>query len=313
MNLVVSILLLTISSCILVSSQFTRDEIQQILERINTVRRNANPTGSNLREVMWSECLANISARYLMECSNFGEQNQEREAQAREAGCVTSDVSVGETRFNDATDSANPVDAWASENSSYNFEMNTCQGECSNYLQLVNAETFLVGCANLNEFEECGREGESTVCNYAFAPDGNAPYQAGEACADCEGDFSGCNEGLCVGTPATTVVTTNPATVVTTNPASPSPTTPNCPNPKDHRHHHHHHGHKHGRKHGRKHDKKGHRSHDHDKCDKKHGYESAEISVGNFADAGYNNSAINNRVMIFLLTVPIIAILLSIL
>lgn len=304
MKSVVIVLLLTFSGCILVSPQFTEDEIAQILERINTVRRNAVPTGSNLREVMWSDCLADISAGYLSNCPGFGEQNQEREAQAREIGCVESDVSVGETRFNGASGAANPVDVWASESSNYNFETNTCQGECSNYLQLVNAETFVVGCAKLDEVNFCGREGESTVCNYGFAPDGSVPYETGEACGDCEGEFSGCNEGLCIETP---VVTRIPATTSTTD-------TPTCPNRKDHRHDHHHghkHGHKHGHTHRHKHDNKPHR---HENCGKKHKHnEAAEFSVENFADVGYNNSATNTRVMIFLLIGSIIAILLSIL
>ena len=342
MKSVVIILLLTIFGCILVSSQFTEEEIQQTLDRINSVRRNADPTGSNLREIMWSDCLANIAAEYLIECPNFGEQNQNRETKARGEGCVAPAVSVGETRFNGASGGDNPVDVWASESSIYDFATNICQtdGDCNNYLQLVNAETFVVGCAKLDEVENCGREGESTVCNYAFAPDGNAPYMAGEACADCEGEFSGCNEGLCVRTPATTVITTNPpaTTVTTTNPpattvittSTPATTAitktnaPNCPGPKDHnRHNHrqhpdHHHGHNHGHKHEHKHghkrdQKRGRNSHDHDKCVKKHDYNSAEISLGNFEEDGYNNNAMNNRVMILLLIGSIISTLLSIL
>ena len=205
----------------------TPTEQQQIINDNNQVRRDAKPTGANLREVRWNDCLATIAMEYLTTCPNFGVLNSARTEEAIAAGCVSSGVKVGETTYSSASDGAgNPVYIWANQNASYTYSDNTCSSNCDNYLQLVKAETYLVGCGKIDEVENCGREGESILCDYVVASDQSSPYIQGAQCSSCEGVWSGCNDGLCTETPITTtraiistvthVYTTSPSNGATT-------------------------------------------------------------------------------------------------
>ncbi|MEZ4367461.1 MAG: CAP domain-containing protein [Kofleriaceae bacterium] len=78
---------------------------------------------------------------------------------------------VGENIFGSSapTTGTSAVSAWASEESDYDYDTNTCTGVCGHYTQLVWAETTKVGCA----MHACPglTFGNAIVCNYA--PGGN--------------------------------------------------------------------------------------------------------------------------------------------
>ena len=223
MNFIIPLLIVNILSNLnLVYSTLTLTEQQQIINDINQVRRDINPTGANLREIRWNDCLAVIADEYLQMCPNFGVLNSARTKEAIAAGCVSSGVEVGETIYNSASDGTrNPVYIWANQNASYTYSDNTCSSNCDNYLQLVNAETYLVGCAKIEE-DDCGREGESILCDYVVASDQNSPYIQGTQCSSCEVEWSGCNDGLCTQTHVTTMgpTLTTLTPVYTTNPSN---------------------------------------------------------------------------------------------
>jgi len=67
------------------------------------------------------------------------------------------------------------VNAWASEESNYNYANNTCSGSCGSYTQIVWANSTKLGCG----FTQCPSMtyGYSIVCHYApGGNDGNRPY-----------------------------------------------------------------------------------------------------------------------------------------
>ena len=224
MKLIFSLLILNIlSNFSLVYSVINFSEVpltpaeqQQIIDDINQVRRDANPTGANLREVQWDNCLATVAYEYLKDCPSFGVLNPSRTGNAIAAGCISSGVNVGETTYSSASDGAsNPVYIWASQSVSYTYSSNTCATfSCGNYLQLVNAETYLVGCAKIDE-ADCGREGESILCDFVVSVGKNSPYIQGEPCSSCEVEWPSCNNGLCIETPVVTTTTTPNLTTIT--------------------------------------------------------------------------------------------------
>ncbi|KAI6657292.1 GLIPR1-like protein 1 [Oopsacas minuta] len=179
----------------------------EIIDSINKVRRNVNPSAANMREVHWSDCYADIAKDYLARCKDIDAYNIDRVTKAAAAGCEASDT-VGETIHNADETTVDAIDTWASEKDLYDFEQNVCSDTCFNYAQLVNAETYAVGCAVFNQ-ENCGRTGHTTLCNYGTSVVfTDTPYSAGEACSGCAGEFPSCSEGLCTVAAATTPTVT---------------------------------------------------------------------------------------------------------
>jgi pathogenesis-related protein 1 len=66
------------------------------------------------------------------------------------------------------------VGEWGSEADLYNYERNTCSGECGHYTQMVWRDTTSVGCAHAR----CGNNNDIGVCQYYPAGNvqGRKPY-----------------------------------------------------------------------------------------------------------------------------------------
>ena len=209
----------------LVNSIFNETGQQEIVDAINKVRREALPRSANVREVRWDSCLADLANSYLLSCGEIGSNNVNKQNQAIDLGCVSYDQIVGETTFYTSAPLASntkPIEEWIKQTPSYSYDDHTCSFICEDYLQLVWFQTYLVGCATIDEVN-CGKSGTTVVCNYKMSTvEGMRPYIQGEACSACEASWSVCNQGLCTeGSPivaitnATKVGTTeNPTTIV---------------------------------------------------------------------------------------------------
>jgi uncharacterized protein YkwD len=84
---------------------------------------------------------------------------------------------VGENVFGSSGGTSGPdaVAAWAAEEPSYDYETNTCSGDCGHYTQIVWAATTVLGCG----IHTCPglTYGRTIVCNYApGGNDGGQPY-----------------------------------------------------------------------------------------------------------------------------------------
>ena len=238
-----AIFLLNIFSIILVHSILNEDEI---IARINEVRRRVTPTGSDLRRVEWDDCLAEIARNYLNTCPGES-SNTNLQKQAEDAGCVESGTTVGESGFysepNGGTfNSVDAINLWAMLSQIYNYQDNVCAGVCDDYKQLVQADMHTVGCAEIDE-ADCGGGGNRVICYFGSASGDGRPYSTGVPCSDCEGEWAQvCEFGLCVRsqepTATTRAETTRaPVTMRTTI----TSTMPSVNTPHDHHHHHHHH------------------------------------------------------------------------
>nr|KAF6452421.1 GLIPR1 like 2 [Molossus molossus] len=91
------------------------------------------------------------------------------------------------------------IRSWYAEGKKYDFENDSCAGDCSNYIQLVWDKSYKVGCA----VTPCSRIGRIRyaalfICNYA--PGGKLsrrPYQPGVVCSQCS-RYDRCTDFLCI-------------------------------------------------------------------------------------------------------------------
>ncbi|KAI6657294.1 hypothetical protein LOD99_42 [Oopsacas minuta] len=177
---------------------------------INNARRTTDPIGANIRAVKWSDCYVKIALEHLQQCGDVDALNSDRQTQAADTGCEASD-SVGETIYNPPIgDTTGPVGFWAREGDFYNLLKILAQFDQMN----------------------CGRTGETFLCNYGLA---NGLYIKDAQCSGCDDEFPCGNKGLCSQT-----AVTDPSTATVTT--------------KSQRHNH----------------QRGHRVHDHNHGDKKH-------------------------------------------
>eukprot|EP00004_Rigifila_ramosa_P014001 TRINITY_DN3145_c0_g1_i2.p1 TRINITY_DN3145_c0_g1~~TRINITY_DN3145_c0_g1_i2.p1 ORF type:complete len:223 (+),score=47.25 TRINITY_DN3145_c0_g1_i2:33-671(+) len=121
------------------SAQLTGPEQSEMLVEHRNQRSSVSPGSNNMAALAWNTSMA---AR----------------AQSLAAGCdYTANLPAAWSKYGKnvgARNSANQlshtevVRLWDAESANYNYDTNKCStsGACNNYLQLVNAETTLVGC-----------------------------------------------------------------------------------------------------------------------------------------------------------------------
>ena len=99
-----------------------------------------------MRELKWSECLSLVALKHVRNCgASFGSNNPDRHSQAIEAGCITSDMVVGETIFS-STGSFNPIEIWSNQRHESMTQL-YLNGRTYNWL----IDTSSVGCASFDK------------------------------------------------------------------------------------------------------------------------------------------------------------------
>ena len=175
-------------------------EVQKsIVDIHNEARRSVDPTAANMREMEWSDCLAEAAYEYLQQCLKM--QTVQQIAAAKD--CEASDQEVGSNiliRADSITDIITVVTNWADEKSFYRRVTNDCEEEkdCGHYIRMIFPESFLVGCAIFYYGPDCGFEEYDFLCSYAKGGGSeNQPYALGEKCSECIAPWDNCNDGLC--------------------------------------------------------------------------------------------------------------------
>ena len=279
---------LALSTIAVVHCEHTKERIQRILNIANTERSSVSPPAANMREMRWSSCLAEVVEKHLQTCPDIGVKNPNLQKEAKEAGCEAADVGIGEIMYEVPSDGSYSIGK--DECISCMDDNGDCDDECERYFQVINAESYSVGCV-LRPVECGGAEGTGT-CYFSVPTNSDGPYIEGEPCSRCVGEWSGCNEaGLCTQMKSPTE----------------SPTGP-------HDHHNQHNHHDHGR---------GHKSHDHNhgtKHDHAHKHKNGkgndngdmggQMSVGRFVGSSSSSASIN-KIAILLLIASLFAFLFS--
>ena len=172
-----------------------------IVDILNEARRSVDPTAASMREMKWSDCLAEATYEYLQQC-RISKTVQEIAAANI---CEASDQDVGFNlagRSETITDVISIVTDWVNEKSFYRRVSNDCERfqYCGHYLRMIFPESFLVGCITFDNQGECGGDsvGYSFACSYAKGGGINSqPYALGEKCSECIAPWDNCNDGLC--------------------------------------------------------------------------------------------------------------------
>ncbi|XP_077982896.1 cysteine-rich venom protein latisemin-like isoform X2 [Glandiceps talaboti] len=169
------------------SHQLSQREIQDILDTHNNLRRQVEPSASNMQHMFWHDEMANMAQTWAEECTwDHGQPDHD----------MSDYDKLGQNMWKGGKNSI-PVatNSWYNETYSYNFEDGSCTREfCGHYTQVVWAASSEVGCG----VADCGSY-NMIVCNYG--PRGNyagaKPYKTGVECSECP-DPSWCYDGLCM-------------------------------------------------------------------------------------------------------------------
>ena len=174
-------------------------EVQKTIVDIhNDARRSVDPAAANMREMKWSDCLAEASYEYLEPCQKT--QTVQEIAAAKD--CEASDQDVGFSIFQGSEPILLPyiatiVRSWTNAQSYYNHEINQCELSCPHYVRMIFPESFLVGCAIL-DVVDCDSTRYFFLCSYAKGGGSyTQPYALGEKCSECMAPWDNCNDGLC--------------------------------------------------------------------------------------------------------------------
>ena len=179
--------------------------IKTILVRAhNQLRREVQPSASNMKELEWSKSLQTLADYKIQDC------------QSSSLNLNYNDITYGYTsRVIYGLDQPNlttfltTVEAWFESSQYYDMYDNECRYNpriCENYIQAAWANSSEIGCAyNYCSFStyESQRNGILILCLYHSSMDGDLPYIPGEKCSLCPVNEPFCNQGLCSGVSAT--------------------------------------------------------------------------------------------------------------
>ncbi|XP_063951936.1 peptidase inhibitor 16-like [Lytechinus pictus] len=157
-----------------VSSSFSAEEAEAILEEHNRLRGLVSPEASNMLVMEWDDVLASTAQKWSDRCVF-----EHSSLTGRSAG--SGFTWVGQNLFA-ATGSAADIGVrgtvyWYNETFHYDYEANTCtpKKECRHYTQVVWASTHAVGCGKsfCSKLTIPGEEGMTdatfVTCNYGPA------------------------------------------------------------------------------------------------------------------------------------------------
>uniref|UniRef100_A0A5K3F6H3 SCP domain-containing protein n=1 Tax=Mesocestoides corti TaxID=53468 RepID=A0A5K3F6H3_MESCO len=195
----------------------SEDDRKAILTAHSSIRKSVNPTASNMLMLNYSVELEQQAADFLKDCP-LGNDSP--------AGAETN-AELGKTTYIDGSNAmtfAQIIAEFGKEKDAYTYENNACAKDktCSNYTQVVWAESNEVGCARQvcqtqtsspgnpdsppvqGETGGNGRQTDAETTTQVacfYKPAGNAqntlPYETGEICSKCPTNFK-CEENQCV-------------------------------------------------------------------------------------------------------------------
>ncbi|XP_039261691.2 uncharacterized protein LOC120337855 isoform X1 [Styela clava] len=172
--------------------QLTPSLQQALVDKHNNYRKNAG--SSNMRFLTWSEFYATSAGEYAMQC---------------EYPTYSNNASYGENMYASTVSSIDSnveavTEAWYNEFQNYDYDTQTCNSTCRNYIQIVFANTYKFGCGASTCPGKAGLLGGSAfiliVCHYWELTDLDnltSLFEKGAPCTECASPDDYCHENLC--------------------------------------------------------------------------------------------------------------------
>ncbi|XP_077171309.1 serotriflin-like isoform X2 [Paroedura picta] len=166
------------------------DQQREATDKHNALRRDVNPTASNMLRMEWDLAAAENARRWAQRCTQNHSPREQRTVNGRTCG-ENLFMSSRPTLWSEA------IQAWYDEVKDFQYGRGSRRGAVTgHYTQVVWYRSNLLGCA----VARCRnrRLAYYYVCHYC--PGGNivgsihTPYKAGRPCADCP---NACDNKLC--------------------------------------------------------------------------------------------------------------------
>ncbi|KAF7236420.1 Cysteine-rich venom protein 2, partial [Varanus komodoensis] len=172
-------------------SDLSAEAQEEILEALNSIRRNVTPPASNMLKMKWSKKASENAKKWVSQC-RF--RNSPQEAR------TTSDFACGESlaQIKIAMSWSKVIATWISTKTYFKYGIGPTDPKKNiyTYTQIVWYNSHMVGCA----LAYCPQNTFSFMYACHFCPGGNnqekitTPYKEGPSCADCP---QHCEDKLC--------------------------------------------------------------------------------------------------------------------
>uniref|UniRef100_A0A5K3FWY0 SCP domain-containing protein n=1 Tax=Mesocestoides corti TaxID=53468 RepID=A0A5K3FWY0_MESCO len=184
----------------------TDEERSTIIECHTKIREGVQPTASNMQLMNYSTDMENLAVKLVANCQ------------------IPSDLSPFQGKGYTILFEGNEVPQFADvickvNGSNYNYEMNSCNGDCDEYKQMVWATSTQIGCAS----NKCANSNDASKSKYLMACVYNPgqedlsgrPYESGPICSQCPQRY-GCTRNQCDQNAQTTSSSTTISTTLST-------------------------------------------------------------------------------------------------
>uniref|UniRef100_A0A5K3FAQ6 SCP domain-containing protein n=1 Tax=Mesocestoides corti TaxID=53468 RepID=A0A5K3FAQ6_MESCO len=203
MRYIICLLVLTWNAVAITPNASERHEIMEMLK---SVRETVEPPAKNMMLLNYSFELENLTEAWLNNCSDFFPNETEHPQYKGKSYIVLSSTSNETLSFADLKN-------FSAEMEKYNATTNTCPfTECSNYKQMVWANSTKVGCAK-HRCVFTSYSVEHVAC--IFEPSGKVeygrPYEIGKNCPGCPAGYL-CHRNQCYLPAAENATTTSIST-----------------------------------------------------------------------------------------------------
>ncbi|XP_042293252.1 cysteine-rich venom protein-like [Sceloporus undulatus] len=164
---------------------------EEIVNKHNSIRRQVQPTASNMMKMMWNEKAAMSAGRWASKCQAISSPKEERMVDDVLCGELILETNYG-TLWSDAIESLSRGKNYFQYRTGATDPTKNIHG----YTQIVWHNSDQVGCA----LAFCP-EGTKFIYVCRYCPAGNikgqlnTPYKAGPPCGDCLGS---CEDNLCL-------------------------------------------------------------------------------------------------------------------
>ncbi|XP_066478411.1 serotriflin-like [Tiliqua scincoides] len=165
---------------------------KEIIDKINAIRRNVQPTATNMLKMKWSDRAAESARKWAKQCKQVPSSDEMR---------TVDGTFCGEARLHSTYDISwsEIIDMWHADKSNFKYGVGAIDStkDVYSYTQLIWYKTHEIGCAAAY----CKNEDYKFFYVCRTCPAGNikeqiaTPYKKGPSCDDCPGH---CEDKLCI-------------------------------------------------------------------------------------------------------------------
>uniref|UniRef100_A0A8D0BG46 Cysteine rich secretory protein 3 n=1 Tax=Salvator merianae TaxID=96440 RepID=A0A8D0BG46_SALMN len=169
----------------------TPEQQKEILYKFNSIRREVQPTASNMLEMKWSEEAAENARKWAEQCQFRSSSVHERIVNGIKCGETLSQAMV-------ANSWSDIIETWATKKSDFKYGIGLINPKKNiyTYTQLIWYSSYLMGCA----LAYCPKNNVPYIYACHYCPVGNIvrklskPYKSGPSCGRCP---DSCEDKLC--------------------------------------------------------------------------------------------------------------------